>query len=196
MVSSQRPSKSKTEAFKNQFNAAVSLLFAPTSREGTALLNHIQRTGRLLKIRNLDAKEVISEAVMRGLTLIENKGEGIENPHAWLSKVSTYILYDLVKDEKKNRELKAKNTRCVKPFSAMSQLETEEERKQLRKALERLSEEDQEILDLRFYQGKQFKEIKQYYLEEAGISVKVPTLRKRESRARQRLRDKFQELYK
>lgn len=65
----------------------------------------------------------------------------------------------------------------------------------MKQALNHLSKSDQEILNLRFYQGKQYKEIQAHYLEIASVSIKVPTLRKRESRAIERLQAKFLELY-
>ena len=105
-------------------------------------------------------------------------------------------MLDMMKAEKKNRLIKEKNTYLLPTTHALDQLESDEERNAVKQALSYLSDSDQEIIELRFYQGKKYKEIQAHYLEIAGVSIKVPTLRKRESRAIERLQAQFLELYK
>lgn len=196
MVFNQQPiERPATELFKAQFSDAASLILVPSNHEGTAFLNYLQGVGKRLNIRDFDAREVFIEAVTRGLYKIERTGTEIYNPRAWLSKTCTFIMFDMVKDEKKNRELKEKNSHFLVTPQALDKLESAEEREAVKQALSCLSDSDQEILSLRFYQGKKYKEIQSHYLEIAGVSIKIPTLRKRESRAIERLQAKFLELY-
>ena len=149
-----------------------------------------------MNISDLDIREVLIEATTRGLYRIERTGEEIHYPRAWLSKTCTFIMLDMMKAEKKNRLIKEKNTYLLPTTHALDQLESDEERNAVKQALSYLSDSDQEIIELRFYQGKKYKEIQAHYLEIAGVSIKVPTLRKRESRAIERLQAQFLELYK
>jgi RNA polymerase sigma factor (sigma-70 family) len=187
--------KSATELLKDKFSDAASQILEPSSREGTAFLNYLQGIGNGLRISELDPREVLIEATTRGLYKIDRTGEEIYNPQAWLSKTCTFIMLDMMKAEKKNRLIKEKNTHHTLTAHALDELESNEERKTVKQALSYLSDSDQEILNLRFYQGKKYKEIQMHYLELAGVSVTVPALRKRESRAIERLQTKFLELY-
>lgn len=192
MSQREKPAKVK---LKKQFLNEVSCILEPSNAEGRTFLNYLQRTGKQLNIRDLEPRELISDAVMRGLAYIDNNSEEIKNTQAWLRRVCTYIMYDMVKGEKKNRLLKAKNKDPLEFADPFTEVESEEQKQALERALPLLSQEDQDILELRFYQGRSYKDIQQHYLEIAGVSIKVPALRKRESRALQRLRAKFWETY-
>ena len=195
MTSSPQSSRQSTEALQTKFSNDVSCILEPSNAQGRSLLNYLQRLAIQLNIRDFEIRELISEATMRGLSLIDNRQEAIQDPHAWLRKVCTYILYDKVKDEKKNRELKAKNSYRLEIPDSFSKIESDEQRTALTKAFAKLSPEDQEILGLRFYEGRQYKDIQRHYFEESSTLIKVPTLRKRESRALKRLRERFQREY-
>lgn len=197
MAFSKQPiERPATELLKAKFSDAASVILDPSNHEGTAFLNYLQSVGRGLNISDLDIREVLIEATTRGLYKIEQTGEAIHSPRAWLSKTCTFIMLDMMKAEKKNRLIKEKNTYRLPTADALGQLESDEERKAVKQALGYLSDSDQEILELRFYQGKKYKEIQAHYLEIADVCIKVPTLRKRESRAIERLQAKFLELYK
>jgi len=185
----------RIKSLQDQFLESVSQILDPKNPEGDNLFRYLKRTSRQLNIRDFDVREVISEAATRGLMTIEKKQEEIYNPTAWLRKTGSIILYDMVKDEIKNRELKVKNTGISDIPDSFSKIESEEMRGVLAQAFSQLSKEDQKILNLRFYQGKHYKEIQKYYLGKTNTPVKVPALRKRESRALKRLREKFQEEY-
>ncbi|MEM9400749.1 MAG: hypothetical protein AAF984_11125 [Verrucomicrobiota bacterium] len=101
MTTSPWSSDQRTEVLKTDFSNEISHLLKPSNPQGRSLLNYLQRTAKQLNIRDFEVSELISEATMRGLASIDLKGEVIKNPHAWLRKVCTFILYDMVKDEKK-----------------------------------------------------------------------------------------------
>ena len=104
-------------------------------------------------------------------------------------------MYDMVKDEKRYRLLKGKNKDLSKSADPFTEVETREQKQILREVMPSLSQEDQEIIFLRFNRGFSYKEIQQHYLDLADISIEIPALRKRESRAIRRLRKKFWEYY-
>lgn len=185
----------KIKSLQTQFLETVSEILDPKSTEGDVLLSYLERTSRQLNIRDFDVCEVISEAATRGLVMIEKKQERIQNPLAWLRKVCSNILYDMVKDEIKNRKLKVKNSSDFEIPNSFSKIESEEAHEALEKAFLQLSENEQEILNLRFYEGRKYREIQEYYVGKTGMKVKEATLRQRESRALKRLRVKFQEEY-
>ena len=185
----------KLSVIRENFLNDISNLIHPLSPEGTRFLNYLEVTARQLAIRDFDAQEIISEAVMRGLIALSEKDQKIQNPQAWLRQVCTYIICDRVKEQKKTRLLKEKTRDISEVPDSFSHIVSHEQHKVVIQAYSKLSEEDQKILDLRFYQGLPYKEIQQQYLTTSGRSVKIPTLRKRESRALQRLRVKFQEEY-
>lgn len=183
------------ELLQAQFLQEVSQILDPTSSEGDSLFNYIRRTKKQLVLNDLEVREVISEAATRGLDHIRKKQEAIRNSQAWLRKVCSHIMYDMVKDEIRTRQLKVKNTGTFEIPDSFSKIESEETRQALEAAFAKLSEEDKQILQLRFYKGMQYKEIQKYYFRKTGIEVKIPTLRQRESRALKRLRERFQEAY-
>jgi RNA polymerase sigma factor (sigma-70 family) len=134
-------------------------------------------------------------ATMRGLTRIGDTSKGIDNTEAWLRKTCTYIMLDMVKGEKKNRLLKAKNKDSEQEPDPFDEAELNEQKEFLKSTLPLLSKEDRKILDLKFYQGLSYKDIQQHYMDSEGRSIKITALRQRESRALQRLRKQFSEKY-
>lgn len=183
------------ELLQANFLASVSQILDPASSEGDSLLGYIRRTARQLALNDLDVREVISEATVRGAKYISKHEEEIRNPQAWLRRVCTHIMYDMVKDEVRTRQLKEKNELDTHVPDSSSEIESEETRKALAVAFSKLSDQDREILGLRFYRGCQYKDIQKIYFEKTGIEVKVPTLRQREFRALKRLREIFQADY-
>ena len=132
---------------------------------------------------------------MRGLVYIGDTSNGIDNVEAWLRRTCTYIMFDMVKSEKKNRLLKAKNKDSEQKPYPIDEVGLDEQKELLKSTLDLLPEEDQKILDLKFYQGLSYKDIQQHYIDSEGQSIKITTLRQRESRALQRLRKQFLEKY-
>ncbi len=181
----------QVKVHKEDFLKEVSNLLAPSNPKGRAFLNYLQRTGKQLNIKNLDPCELVSDATMRGLTYIDDNSKRIENTPAWLRKVCTYIMLDMVKGEKKNRLLKEKNKSLEQGTDPLGKVESDEQKEILNQAISFLSKEDQQILDLKFYQGLSYKEIQQFYLDSFGKSIRISALRQRESRALQRLRKQF-----
>ena len=189
---------------KEDFLDTVSRNLEPGNSEGSSLLFYLQRTARQLNLSDFDVREILIEATVRGLSFIEERAERISNPTAWLRRVCSNIMYDMVREEKKNRSLKEKVSRDLEDrnlvegndayFNADS-AGLNEMYKSLDRATSLLSEADQEILKLRFHKDLTYKDIQELYFYKDGVSVSLPALRKRESRALQRLRSEFRKIY-
>lgn len=172
------------------------ILFAPGNKDGTRILNYFERTARQLNIRNFDAPEVVNEVAYRGLAVIEKKKEPIKSAPAWFRSVGIRIIKDQVKAEIKARRLIEKHSYHAEVSDSWIKIVLEEEGAAAYEAVTLLSPEDQAILRLRFVEDMRYKDIQAYYLKINNVSVKTATLRKRESRAVERLKIKFKEIYK
>ena len=157
---------------------------------------HIERLAKRWKMPNLDAREILLEAISRGLRYIDEKERAIKNPSAWLRAVSTNIVRDEVKAAVRENKLQTLviAEHIVDPVSevnAMDEIEYSGDRNILHKAMAELSRSDQEILKYRFQESKRYKDIQADLISKGRENVTVQTLRKRESRALKRLREKF-----
>lgn len=181
---------------KHDFCNEVSQLLTPNNFKGTSLYSFVSRLANKWNARQIDIHEIIIEGVKRGIENIEKTGEAINKPEAWLRKVCTHILSDevdkIVKEEKKVERQKHELNNIYNTFSSEPDLMCRLERSD--EALRSLSASDQQIIRLRFFEGKTYEQIQHYYeLQEEVITV--PALRKRESRALKRLRLKFFAIY-
>jgi RNA polymerase sigma factor (sigma-70 family) len=191
------PTNDLKAKLKNDFCNAVSHLLAPNNFKGTSLYSSINRLAYKWNASHIDIHEIIIEGVKRGIEHIEKTGEAIKIPEAWLRKVCTHILSDevekIIREEKKVKQQEYElSIVSYDAFSSepdlMNRLERSDE------ALRSLPPSDQEIIRLRFFEGKTYEQIQHYYeLQEEVITI--PALRKRESRALKRLRAKFFAIY-
>ena len=92
---------SEPNVVRKSFPKEISVLIHPSSSEGTKFLNYLEVTAEQLNIRDFDAQEIISEAVMRGLIALSEKDQKIQNPQAWLRQVCTHTLCDRAKEQEK-----------------------------------------------------------------------------------------------
>lgn len=195
MIPGQQSRNQTVQSFKITFGEDVSLLLQPENRDGARTLNYFQRLAKQLNIRNFDVREILSEATMRGLDSIDRKEEPIKSASAWLRSVGTKIIKDQVRAEIKSRKLVEKHSYRSETADSWIKLVLAEEGIAAHQAIMLLSPDDQEILRLRFIKAMPYKDIQAHYLRETGVSIKEPTLRKRESRAVAKLRFKFKEIY-
>jgi DNA-directed RNA polymerase specialized sigma24 family protein len=197
MTAEQKPQTQTLKLYKQTFLNDVSELLKPYNSEGTKVLNHLQMVGIKLNIRDFNVRAVINEATIRGLERIDKKEEPIRSAAAWIRIVGPIILKGQVRDEIRSRKLKLKqeNSHCSESCDLWADAMSEEQRKAAGESIKLLSSEDQVILNLRFTQGMHYNEIQKYYHTEMGVHVELSALRKRESRAVQRLKKKFEEVY-
>lgn len=191
MPPQQHSHKNKVQCYKDAFSREVSQVFAPNNKEGSRILTYFERTARQLNIRDFDVREILSEVTCKGLVTIEKKEEPIKSVPAWYRCIGINLIKDRVKAEIKARKLVQKHAYHAEASDSWLKLMLEEEGAAAADAFELLSSEDQEILRLRFIEEMRYKDIQAYYQKVKNVSVKVPTLRKRESRAVARLKKQF-----
>lgn len=138
--------------------------------------------------------------VLRDTYLIARKkiinGEDIKNLESWLRSIAFNVIRNFRKKETRieNQILKLiENGLCCDEASSESNIENEYidpvKQKALAKIWETLSEDDQNILNLRILQNLSWKEIGPIY------EISAATARKRGQRALDRLREKFFSIY-
>lgn len=193
MSDTQLP-KTKT-VYQKKFEEEVAALIAPGNEQGSSLFRFIERQLRQKKIYELKAHDIFIEAYLRGLDYVDRKSEEIKVPAAWLRTTSVNIIQEIVRKSNCRDKVKHIYSSHAKDESqALHQIEFFEAVEKLRQALECLDADDRFIIKLRF-EGKNFREIQTYYYELKGEEIEEATLRKRASRAMERLRLKFVELY-
>lgn len=185
---------------QQQFKTEVCNLLLPNHAKGTAFLRFLAHYIHKWHIKSVDPFDVLLEGILRGLRVIEQTGKSIEKPEAWLRGTCLNILKDKVKYSKKNEQLvhdlavwhSAHSSRSEDPLvqsELLEQLET------LQEAYQQLPILDREIIHLRFFSGKTYKQIQRTYELLNGQLIQEATLRKREARALKRLEKIFLKLY-
>lgn len=184
--------KSRQDKFKHEFVEGVSHFLDPNCFKGNSLYGFLRNRSKLWHVGYVDIHEIIIEGVKRGIEYIDKEGQEIKKPEAWLRRVCLHVLSDKV-DEivKEERKVEAqKSTLLELQNSSHSQPELTERIEYMKKALESLSTDDRDIIKMRFFERKNYEQIR-YTYESKGQVVTVPALRKRESRALERLRVAF-----
>lgn len=198
--SEQQISTKVTHQLVHEFIAAVSYLLLPNEFKGTSLYKFLIRFARQWHIAHVDLDEVIFEGIKRGIEYIQKHSRPIEKPESWLRQVCLNILRAKVDATIKNeRKVKQLTTLAQHPHSPIVESQLIEQLDFLEKALNELSEEEQALIRMKFLQRKTYEQIRQHYKYIAeGEDKPVPSaqaLRKRESRALQRLKKHFFKLY-
>jgi len=192
---------SPTEVGKNsisQYQAAF-LEEARWAVENTDTLQpYIERLKVQWRLPNVDAQETLSEAISRGVRYIADKNKAIINPIGWLRVVSLNIIRDESKAVQREKRLQERlsyeyGSGLSDPFEDSDFLEEVEA---LKLAMNTLSDGDQAMLKHRFFAQQRYKEIQATLEEQEGKKTSIAALRKRESRALKRLKEKFLQLQK
>jgi DNA-directed RNA polymerase specialized sigma24 family protein len=187
------------ERLKEKFRKEVCCFLLPHNSQGTALLKFIEHYINKWRIITLDPYDVLIEAIYRGMQTIEEKGKPIKKSEAWLRGACLNILRDEVKHCEKSGKLtqEMKIGHAVRTHSANPLVTAEllDQVEFLQQAYERLSSSDQDIIYQRFYLGKTYKQVQATYVRMNGQIIEASTLRKRESRALERLKAIFLDLY-
>ncbi|MBW4483447.1 MAG: sigma-70 family RNA polymerase sigma factor [Tildeniella torsiva UHER 1998/13D] len=186
----------------HEFVTEVSYLLMPDEFKGTALYKFLLRFARQWHIANIDLDDVVIEGVKRGVEYILRHDKPIKKPEVWLRQVCLNILRSRV-DAAVKDERKAAMATQLAQHSKNPLVESEliEQLECLEIALNRLSKADQALIRMKFLHRKTYEQIRHHYklmAEVDGETLSVPSvqlLRKRESRALQRLKACFFELY-
>lgn len=183
-----------------EFVTAVSYLLMPDEFKGTALYKFLFRFARQWHIANIDLDDVVIEGVKRGVEYILRHDQPIKKPEVWLRQVCLNILRGKVDATIKDERKAAMATQLAQhPKSPLVESELIEQLEWLEIALNQLSKADQALIRMKFLHRKTYEQIRQHYkyiaASEEVVVPSVQTLRKRESRALERLRKIFLELY-
>ena len=152
-----------------KFELAVSDLLLPHNSKRTSLLRFIRYTADRYHLNFFDAEEILSESILRGLNYISRTGKEIHVPEAWLRATALHILRDQVRDNIRQEKIIDEMVNFHSEINASSiqnlasaqhgkisisnndpalKLEWEDQLKIIAQARQKLSEEDQEILEL------------------------------------------------
>lgn len=193
-----RPEQCATDELVYEFVAAVSYLLMSYDFKGSALYKFLIRFARQWHLENADLEEVIVEAVARGIEYIRKHNAPIRKPESWLRQVCLNILKgkvdEAIKDERKVAMIATVPQHLNSP---LAEAELIEQLAFLEDALNQLSPDDQMLIRMKFLQRKTYEQIRHHFklMAEDGPVPTVQALRKRESRALQRLKSHFFELY-
>lgn len=187
--------KNQKAKYRNDFIKKIAHLIDPINSKGTAVYAFIETRKRRYHLDNIDSHETITEAVRRGIEYIDKNCKSIDKPEAWLRTVCNNILVDKVKENAKEEKIVEQYRHMLDASADTSAQEIFIHQLELaERALKDLSPSDQQIIRMRLHEGKTYEQIQHYY-ELQGEAITISTLRKRESRAIVRLKDKFFAIY-
>ena len=137
--------------------------------------------------------EVLNEAVIRLITALQ-KGNTILIPEAWIKKTGFNIIREIKRKQKcQNLDPNIIESVFESGEDISLNLIKEEESKTLHDALQKLSSENQQLINLRFFQRLSWAEIA-HHPTQNGNNVAVATIRKRGERAINQLRKAYLDL--
>jgi RNA polymerase sigma factor (sigma-70 family) len=190
----QQPNK--VQELQKAFSSAVSKLLLPNNPEGTAFLNFVCHYLYVWNIRDIDPKDIISEAVFRGLRFIHLNHQPIKVPKAWLRGTCLNVMKDQVDEtvhnDQRSRSLKECSYETESPLTIAERLEFLDK---FYEALDRLEPNDKDLVQLRLIEDKSYEQIHYWLKVRDGQAPEIPTIRKRYSRALTHLKDVFSMVY-
>lgn len=190
----------KIDDWQHQFSEVVSDFLLRNHYKGNTLIGFIRRYIKKWRLGNVNPFDILLDAVGRGLEYIRKNEKPIETPEAWLRVTCLNILRDRVKqtihEEKLFQDMGVIGSISFSQ-TPLDSSEFFEKLEVLQQALERLPESDRSLIKQRFYQGKTYKQVRETLKRESEEEKIIPlaTLRKRESRALQKLKKIFMKMY-
>ncbi|MEM0978742.1 MAG: RNA polymerase sigma factor [Cyanobacteria bacterium P01_H01_bin.58] len=183
------PSK---EDNRRNFDQAIQYLFEPDNPEGIIYCASVTRQLYQFRLsKTYSAREIITEAYTRGIKNIE-KGISINNPPAWLRRTCLNVIRDFKREQQRLDNPKLDQYPWCHS-TVFSDLMKQEDILAIRIAFQKLSVDDQMILQKRVVEGFSWQEIADSMVSPDGQSPKVGTIRQRGARALKRLRQIFDE---
>jgi RNA polymerase sigma factor (sigma-70 family) len=172
-----------------RFNEAINELFSSQDPRNISTLKFIHSRIKQFNL-NCDINSVVSECYLRGIRLIQ-KGEKIHNPLAWIRATS----YNIIRERSRKKRKVIVNSLVIENCLADTSTEDvaiscQAELSLLKKAIAKLSPEDQAILEMRWIKELSWNEVAQIISLE-GKQLGVDALRKRGQRAFTRLRSLY-----
>jgi RNA polymerase sigma factor (sigma-70 family) len=179
-----------SENCQNFLNAS-SELFHSDKMPSDALYKYVLRQMTLWNLHNVDASDVLTEAVIRGIAKITQKLEPIDNPRAWLRITAVNILREEAKAISRENQLTDKDLDKYEISEPEYKDVLNESLEKAWKAFQSLSKSDKRIIAYRLIQKMRYCEIQRLSAYE---NVEVATLRQQYSRAIKHLKTAFMNL--
>lgn len=136
--------------------------------------------------------EVANECIVRLHKALE-KGQSIPNCNLWMRRTAIYVVYELSRATQKSSPYESSTLEGLMSPVWHETEEVDEQHHLIQRALQTLSSNQQELLELRFLQNLSWDDVAAFY-SARGEKVLVATLRKRGQRAQGALRKAFLEL--
>jgi RNA polymerase sigma factor (sigma-70 family) len=182
----------QTAEMQKEFSRKVSTLLLPNHPSGTAFLNFIRHYFYVWHIHSTDPEDILTEAVYQGLKWIQTYQKPIDNPKAWLRVTCLNLMKNqmraTVRDEKLVTALKEQSYETESPLLTAERFEWMD---QFYKAIDQLSPEEREVVQFRLIDLKTYEQIYHWLESRDGQAPDIPTIRKRYSRAVNRLKKIF-----
>jgi DNA-directed RNA polymerase specialized sigma24 family protein len=155
--------------------------------EGDSLYKYISNRIKDLRLNNIDYRDIISEATVRGLDYISKTQKAIQNPKAWIRVTVSNILLEEVRKAHKSLSI-ADDFDFINLDSPVDIGSLSENPTKALMAFHSLSNSERRIITYKLFQGKSYDEI-------GSLSVyqdfSADALRKQYSRAIKNLRLAF-----
>jgi len=184
------------QEIQKEFSRKVSTLLLPNNPSGTTFLNFIRHYLYIWHIPNVDPQDILAEAVYQGIKSIGSNYQPIENPQAWLRVTCLHLMRNqvrvTVRHDKVVKLLKESSSETENPLTVAERFEWLDK---FNEAIDQLPDDEQELVRFRLFDEKTYEQI-YYWLESRdGQSPDIPTIRKRYSRALNRLKTVFPTVY-
>jgi DNA-directed RNA polymerase specialized sigma24 family protein len=181
---------------QEEFSRQVSNLLLPNTPSGTAFLNFIWHYLSIWNMREVDPRDILAEAVYQGLKSIQTNCQPIAIPEAWLRVTCLNLLKTqmrkTIKHSQLSKWLKESSSETESPLVIVERFEWLDK---FYEAIKQLQPDEQELVHFRLFDEKTYEQI-YYWLESRdGQAPDIPTIRKRYSRAVNRLKKIFPEVY-
>lgn len=170
----------KSSLAEEKFGFDISMLLEPNNSSGTSLLRFIRKLAKRYQIKDIDLFNILFQVTLLGFEQIQETGQEISNPVAWLRVQILAIFRNQVQANVLQESLPSE-LRIIKQIIChvpTSQLELEDQLTQFAEACKTLSVQEQEILKLYLEEDKDYKEIRSYYQGKNNDSTNLSTIRK------------------
>lgn len=144
--------------------------------------------------RSENASAVLHAALLRGKKAIDN-GKIIPNPSAWLRLTCRYIIKEKKRGSQREAQLDSVESIAAQPSEDIAENAYSGQYPALAKELQRLSDDDRELLTLKVVHELSWEEIQIRLVDMGYPKYSLAALRKRKSRAVQRLRQNLADVY-
>lgn len=199
----QQPKSSKSAATVDnrlQLDLAAIDILNPKNTPACSILLSIQRwLVQFNLIGQYEAYEILSEAFLRGFNYCQTKG-AIERPHPWLKRTAYNIIRELSRDQRRQVPMDPQlmsnflTDETDESDQLAAQAESARQMQILSEVLDQVKREkseDYQLLELLYFKGLSWAEIRQTLYGDKKDAPNEAALRQRLSRLRKQLRRLF-----